>query len=373
MATAVVSRLAVAVAASVALVLAAPYVGVARSEIRRAFPGQFSLIINAIVGLAILAAVVAGLARIRSNRLARYGAMTIALVTAAAYAQVTASGDPAVRAVEHFHFVEYGIITFLFYRVWRDRGDWAALLAAAVAAFVVGAADEAFQWFLPARVGELKDVWLNSVAIGCGLLFSVGAAPPASFRHGWDAESRRLAARAIAAATLAVAAFIHLVHLGIEIRDPVAGSFVSRFTVAELEEAGRDRAEAWRAAPPLVRPARLSREDQYMTEGLQHVQARNTAWADGDAFTAWHENLILERYFAVVLDTPSYVAATGHRWGAPHRADAEARMRAGETRPFSSAAYPYPIYLWPWWALWPTPVAGAVAAALWRKPARRAS
>ncbi len=90
-----------------------------------------------------------------------------------------------------------------------------------------------------------------------------------------------------------------------------------------------------------------------MTEGLQHVQARNEAWARGDAFTAWRENRILERFFGAVLDTPSYVSRTGHRW--PRRA---ARRRGSGESPvaprtaFVSAAFPYPIYRWPPWALW---------------------
>ena len=42
-----------------------------------------------------------------------------------------------------------------------------------------------------------------------------------------------------------------------------------------------------------------------------------------------HENLILEKYYAPVLDTPSYVSAQGHRWPASQRADAEARIGPG--------------------------------------------
>jgi VanZ family protein len=343
----------------VVLVLAAPYVGVIRSEIRRAFPAQFSLIINAAVGVALVAAVAAGLARVTARRLPRYAAMAAAIVVAGAYSAATSSPDPAVRAVEHFHFVEYGVITFLFYRVWRDAGDWSAAALPFIAAFIVGAADEAFQWFLPARVGELKDVALNVVSIGCGLLFAVGAAPPPAFRFGWAARSARLTRRALAVCVLVLAAFVHLVHLGVVIPDPAAGAFTSRFTADELAALGRERLVAWQREPPLVRPARMSREDQYMTEGLQHVQARNRAWEAGEAFTAWRENLILERYFAPVLDTPSYVAPQGHRWNPTHRADAEGRARGTETRPFTSAAYPYPILAWPPWLLW----LGAVALA----------
>ena len=81
-----------------------------------------------------------------------------------------------------------------------------------------------------------------------------------------------------------------------------------------------------------------------MTEGLQHVQARNGAWARGDALTAWRENLILERLFGAVLDTPSYVARTGHRWSAAQRADAARRVAGRDADAFVSAAFPYPIY-----------------------------
>ena len=115
----------------------------------------------------------------------------------------------------------------------------------------------------------------------------------------------------------------------------------------------------WRAAPPTTRPPRLSREDQYMTEGLQHVQARNNAWDAGDAFTAWRENLILEKWFAPVLDTPSYVSAKGHRWGPEHRAEAAARATGTESRGFVSRAYPYPLFYWPASRLW----LGAIVAA----------
>jgi hypothetical protein len=352
-------RLAAATAASVALVLSAPYVGVVRSQIRSAFPGQFGLIINGVVAIALLAALGSALTRIRSRRLPRYGAIALALAAAAAYSYATDSPDPAVRAVEHFHFVEYGLITFLYFRAWRRQLDFSALALPLLAAFVVGIADEAVQWFIPARVGELKDVWLNGVAIGCGLLFGAGFDPPSPFRFGWRPGSLRMVANGLAVAVVALAAFVQLVHVGVEIRDSAIGAFGSRFTAARLASLGAERAEAWTRMPPTTRPPRLSREDQYMTEGLQHVQARNSAWGTGDAFSAWRENLILEKWFAPVLDTPSYVSATGHRWSADHRADAEGRVKGTEDRDFVSRAYPYPLYYWPGFRLW----TGALALA----------
>ena len=345
-------RLTLAIAVSVALVLAAPYVGLVRSQLRTAFPGQFGAIINGIVAAALLTAIAWALTRIRSSRLARYGAIALAFIIGVAYARATASPDPAVRAVEYFHFVEYGLITVLYYRAWRQRLDMASLALPVLATFVVGIADEAVQWFIPARVGELRDVWLNGVAIACGLLFAVGFDPPAPFTRGWRTGSLRMAANALAVTVVALAVFIHVVHLGVEIRDITIGSFGSRYTAGQLAGLGADRAERWKSAPPTTRPPRLSREDQYMTEGLQHVQARNTAWDAGDVFAAWRENLILEKWFAPVLDTPSYVSATGHRWSAGHRADASARVQGPERRPFTSAAYPYPLFYWPGFRLW---------------------
>ena len=213
---------------------------------------------------------------------------------------------------------------------------------------------------LPARVGEIKDVALNAVAIGCALVVLRAFAPPPAGhapRAAW-APARRLAAVVV----VALAAFVHTVHLGVRVVDGPR-AFDSRFTPAELDRAAAARARAWAGAPPLVRPDRLSREDQYATEGLQHVQARNQAWAAGDAATAWHENLVLERFFAPVLDTPSYVSKTGHRWSPGQRAEAAGRAAAGTGAPFVSAAFPSPLWRLPAPAVWAS--AAIVALALW--------
>jgi hypothetical protein len=355
--------LSTAIAASIALILAAPAIGSARSALRAAFPGTFSRVIEAGLALVAMAAIAAALAGIRTRRLVRYGALAAALAIAWGYSAATGSADPAIRAVERVHFVEFGLIAWLFLRVWRTRHDASAIVAPFLAAFVAGIGDEAFQWFLPARVGELADVALNGVAIGCGLLAGAAITPPADLGGRWIGSSIRLVARLLAVAVVAVAAFVHVVHLGHRVDVPGVGTFESRYAVAELEALGHDRSAAWRQAPPLARPPRFSREDQFMTEGLQHVQARNTAWDRGDAFTAWRENGILERFFAAVLDTPSYVARGGHRWSAAHRADAERRIAGSEARGYASRAFPYPILVWPPMAVWL--IAGAGALGVW--------
>jgi hypothetical protein len=251
------------------------------------------------------------------------------------------------------------------------------LVLAGLAAFIAGIGEEAWQWFLPARVGELKDVALNGVAIGCALLVAWALTPHPATRES-TRESARLSGPwrpvwpMLAVVTVGLAAFVHLVHLGVRVPDGPR-AFDSRFTAAELDAAAADRARRWVASPPLVRPDRLSREDQYATEGLQHVQARNQAWTAGDAATAWHENAILERWFAPLLDTPSYVSRTGHRWAAEQRADVEARAGAAATAPFVSDAFPYPLWRVAPGTLWSAALAVAAAclAAGRRGPAIR--
>ena len=353
-----------ALVASIALILSAPGLGSARSALRAALPGGFSRVVEGALAAVALLTVALAVRRIRTARALRYACLVAAAGVAWAYSSSTGSADPAIRAVEHVHFLAFGTIAWLFYRVWRDRPDASALAAPALAAVIAGVADEAFQWFLPARVGEIADVALNAVAIGCGLLVGAALTPPAAPLGAWIRGSSRLVGGLLAGVVLAIGAFVHLVHLGHRVETPDGAAFLSRHTAAELDALAAARAAAWRIAPPLVRPARFSREDQYATEGLQHVQARNTAWERGDVRAAWHENAILERFFAPVLDTPSYVARTGHRWSPAHRADAAARAAASSGGAFESAAFPYRIVTWSPVALWLVTAAAALAIAL---------
>jgi hypothetical protein len=149
---------------------------------------------------------------------------------------------------------------------------------------------------------------------------------------------------------LSFALFLHVVHFGHEISDPEAGRFKSRYTAAALDDLARDRTERWREHPPTTL-VRLSREDQFMDEGLWHIRRRNEAWTAHDYAAAWSENRILERFFAAVLDTPSYAAPQGSRWMEAQRAEAE-RNRPATFAQYVSGAEPYPILLWPRGLFW---------------------
>lgn len=363
-----------AIVVAVAVVLSAPFVGLIRSRLRTAFPGKFVLIVGAIGATLLAAALTAAVLRIRERRVRRYAMILAALAIAAGYSWVSAhwlnaNPNPESIAVERFHFLEYGVITFLFYRAWRPLEDLSIVILPALAGVIVGTAEEWLQWFIPNRVGELADIFLNLVAIGCGLLFSIAVLPPDRFRPTLDSASVPRIYRMAAITVLALAVFVHAIHLGYTIVGGDAGTFTSRYSASQLADLQQQKAAEWRTNPPPLELKRLSREDQYLTEGVQHAAQRNKLWAADDIAGAWQENVILEKYFVPVLDTPTYAGKSGHRWPQEQRADAEAR--AGPPKgAYVSEAYPYTILTWNKWLFWT--IAGGLAAML-LAVARRAS
>ncbi len=339
-----------AVVSAAALVLSAPFIGQLRTVLRDSLGERFALLMALVVGAAAAGAVGFALRRIRENRGARYVALGLALLIAGAYAAAAQTGNAEVDAVERFHFVEYGLITFLFYKAWRPSHDASALVMPVLAAFIVGVCEEWLQWFIPARVGEVRDVLLNLVAIGCGLLFCVGLDPPRPLSYSLSRTSRRRVTGLASFAIVLFGLFFDSVHLGHDIADRDAGVFQSRYTAEELSALAVRRAAEWRHNPP-VTWSRLSREDQYFSEGVAHVQQRNRRWAEGNILAARHENLIVEKYYAPVLDTPSYLSATGFRWPAEQRDHAESRPGPGFMI-YDSDALPYPVLTWPRWLFW---------------------
>jgi hypothetical protein len=340
------------IAFAIALVLGAPFIGQLRAALRSAAGSgsSFATLMAIVVAGSAAVAVGAALLRIRDRRALRYGSIAAAVAIAVAYSLAARTGNAEVDAVERFHFIEYGLITALFYRAWRPSGDGALFVMPLLMGIAVGTLEEWLQWFIPARVGEARDVLLNTFAIGCGLLFSVGFDPPRVITFRLRPRSQRQAAILAAATIVLFGGFVHSVHLGYEIKDPEAGVFRSRYRPEAIGGVALQRAEQWRSNPPLTW-GRLSREDQFFSEAVAHVRRRNEAWQEGNIMAARHENRILEKYYAPVLDAPSYVSPTGLRWPEEQRAVAE-----GQTGPgfmiYVSDGYDYPIVTWPKWSLW---------------------
>jgi hypothetical protein len=361
-----------ALLASVLIIFGAPYIGELRGALQSSFPEQYRWIIGGIVATATFAAIGAALARVRrwpldsprsgpsagSGSATRYGLIGAGVIISAAYARAVSSGNPDVDLVEAFHFVEYGLLAYLFYRAWWGRRDVSGLVFAACAALAVGVADEWVQWFVPGRVGEIHDVWLNAVAISCGLLFSTAIHPPVSLQQPTRPSARLAASASVVALVFAVTTFLSVVHLGHEVRSDATGAFRSRYDASALEAAASTRADLWRVAPPPRRG--LAREDHYLSEGQWHIQRRNRAITEGDLSAAWNENAILERFYAPVLDR-------GDRWSDGQRAEIAQHARTSTPTAYVSDAEPYPIYATRARTVWAAAaVLAAVIVSLWR-------
>ncbi|HVH55435.1 MAG TPA: VanZ family protein [Vicinamibacterales bacterium] len=345
------TRFLVAIGVSLLLVLSAPFVGQIRGEIRRAFPGHFVAIVGSVIAVAVLIAIAAAIRRIRDRKAQRYGAIALALLLATIYATLNAGDNPESNVVELFHFVQYGLIALLFYRAWQPQGDLSVVLLTLLSGLMVGSVEEWFQWFIPNRVGEMKDVFLNLAAIGTGLLFAAAVDPPDRWRTTLARSSARTVRLMATATMVAFATFLQIVHLGHRVPDTEIGTFESRWSGERLLAVQAERRTRWAASAPPVKLVRLSREDQYLTEGIQHVRERNKLWAGGNIRGAWLENRILEKYYEPVLDTPTHEGAR-HRWPTEQRADAECRAAGTAGDPYVSRAYPYRILTWPPALVW---------------------
>jgi len=358
-------------------VLGSPLIGDLRLALLQAFPRHYVAIIStAVVAGGVLLLAIC-LRTITTDRPRRAGIIGLAAALAVASFAALRSGNPNVDAVEAFHFVEYGVLTLLFFPFGQAGARWEAYVEATLAATAVGTADEWFQWFVPGRAGEWRDVLFDLLAIACGLLLCLALDTRPGLRRGGDGDlpdsrsgsarsaanvgraprrrGRRLGLRA-AVVVLLLGAFIATIHLGSEIRDSEIGVFRSRFSADRLRELGTGRAREWAGEPPPV-VGRYGREDQYEAEALWHVRRRNFGMdrdRQGDPAEldiAWHENLILERHFGPVLDAAAAGGRVGHRLAAEQLADLDAR-RAHGAAPFVSDAEAMPIYVWPpiaWW------------------------
>ena len=80
---------------------------------------------------------------------------------------------------------------------------------------MVGSVEEWFQWFIPNRVGEMKDVFLNLAAIGTGLLFAAAIDPRLSGALRSGVRLRRTVRLMATATSGGFATFLQIVHLGI--------------------------------------------------------------------------------------------------------------------------------------------------------------
>lgn len=294
-------RLLVPLVAGVTILAVAPFFGLLRDRLLALMPRAFAVVLTAGFTSALLIGGVIGLRRIESHRWLRVGGCLLAAVLVGVLVMLAARGPADVSAVERFHILEYGLLAGLFYWALRPGAGRLALLMALLAAAIFGVLDEAVQWLVPTRVGEMRDVLLNWSAAAIGLLAAGSVAPPRSVAAGARRGRRFTAGLLGGALILLSAAFFDMAHLGSRIVDAEGGLvFRSWFSAERLRRLGTARARTWAVAPPgALHP--LSLEDYYLTEATTHVQSRNQALQQRNLRAAWGEERILERWYAPVL------------------------------------------------------------------------
>jgi VanZ family protein len=251
---------------------------------------------------------------------------------------------------EAVHFLEYGLLGFFLFRAWRlTIPDKAVYLASFLTGTLVGIFDEIFQWIMPGRYWDIRDIGLNALAVG---LFQVAL---------WQGVRRKLASPRIAPKSfrkISVLFATNLLLLGLcmsntpdrvgalagrfpalaflekeepmrefkmKHKDPEIGSFYSRMTVERLKVADFEKS---------VEYGRIMREwkDKDYNEFLEtfnalntpflyemrvHIFRRDRKYDEGQKagstrrkkeafFIALKENMILEKYFARTLRSSGY-------------------------------------------------------------------
>ena len=328
--------------ASALVVISAAYVPDLSAAIRVAFPGHYRLVVGGFVLAAIAVATVVVAARIRTDRVWRFGLLGVGVGAAAGYFASFRTGNVDVDVVEAFHFVEYGALAMLLYRASRRYGDARRLALPLLAGLAVGIVDESLQWFLASRVGEAHDVMMDLAAVTCGLFVALAFDPPPRATIRLPKAALAHVGGVAAGVLILFAAFFSAAHLGYEIDDREIGVFRSRYDAAALRRLAAERERRWSNGLPQP-TGRFAREDQYLTEALWHVRERNDAVAVGDTLTAWRENRILEKFYTPLLDVPA--VNPEYRWPPEQRAlTADAAARVHDHR-YVSQAEALPIYV----------------------------
>jgi VanZ like family len=266
---------------------------------------------------------------------------------------------------EAVHFLEYGLLGFFLFRALSLRiNDKSIYLTAFLIGALVGIFDEVFQWMMPGRYWDFRDVGLNALAAGLFQIalwkgvkprvIAVKAGPPQAVRR----VSLLLAVNVFLLGLCAsntpqrVAAYTaRLPWLSFLVKeepmyeftrkhaDPEIGVFYSRLSISGLEKEDVERSDHWagilrdwkdrdyglflREHHPLLHPflyemrIHIFRRDRRVEEA---ARSKDDGSRREDLFVAYKENMILERYFGRTLEKSNY------RWSAQERAEIAAAI-----------------------------------------------
>jgi len=261
---------------------------------------------------------------------------------------------------EALHFVEYGVLGLLLFRALRHRvADFAVFPAALLLGTAFGMVDECVQWLVPGRFWDLRDVFVDGLAVGLALVgLAGGLRPPELSRRPGRRTLRCLCGLAAAMAlflglalsntpprTVALGRLVpplgYLVDYGAVMTEygflhqvPGVGGLYSRLSWDELLEQDTGRAGEvarildgypstddyklfLRDYPPFGDPfvhelrVHLFRRDRYLerlaSEQISDAERRRMAT------TAWAEDALLDACCSVTVAASSY-ALSSETW-----------------------------------------------------------
>ncbi len=200
-------------------------------------------------------------------------------------------------AIERVHFLEYGLLGALVYAaVTRHINGVSGLIVSVCVIYWLGLGDEAIQWALPGRVGEVRDCILNAFSgvLGmCVLVFlrqeSVKGTDNSCGRNLW-------AAGCLALTTVFTGLFLIMVHgFGYIHEGKVPGRIYSSLSVKDFAGINEGVSVSQKA------------RGLYEDEGARHLLQRefycsnDFLAADGSYYRQWdkclNEHLVLEFYY----------------------------------------------------------------------------
>jgi hypothetical protein len=278
---------------------------------------------------------------------------------------------------EAIHFFQYGILSFFLFQAWRHRiQDRLIYPIVVMSVVIVASVDEFFQWAMPGRHWDFRDIRLNLMAglivqLFIALVIHPSAILPLPARRSvrWLCRITWLTLLLLGIAVSNTPARVDLYatripflrflsnnesvmsEYGYRHEDPEIGVFYSRFTVPELLALDHERGAETGAILLRYQAFIDYREfiqiftasvDPFLHEMRVHLHRRDhyasvsSQYRDDDPARFVHhmtvalrENQILEKYFARAL------AASGNRW--PEHTRAEIVSHADPSLPYSSA------------------------------------
>ncbi|OGL42011.1 MAG: hypothetical protein A2161_12405 [Candidatus Schekmanbacteria bacterium RBG_13_48_7] len=211
-----------------------------------------------------------------------------------------------VRVIEVIHFIEYGVLSFLFYKAFKSNQkselSLANFLFPVIIMSIIGVLDESIQWIVEKRTGEIRDVMVNIVA---GLLPQILLVLFSPFTKNWFYISKKqipILLRGLIGFTVVISIFFAFAHLGFKFKLDNTVEMVSHFTQDQLREINRNPLITEKIIKYMNSKNAWNPENYYVSEAKGHEGARNKSYDIGRLDFAYRENEILETCYEPYLN-----------------------------------------------------------------------